>query len=158
MNKEQMMVELGSIGEDLVADLYRRQGSEVVLSEDKYDSVKDMLIDGKTCEVKTQMPYHIKKMFSIRVDQYFKCMNANKLIWVEAPSKHNDYRIDIYESPVRGMRFFRKYKPKGLGYDMYGMDFCETTLIDSLEGSIEAIRMMKLTNSDMSVVNKLHVN
>ena len=41
---------------------------------------------------------------------------------------------------------------------MYGMSFDDTTLIDSLEGSVEAVRMMKLTNSDMSVVNKLHVN
>ena len=41
---------------------------------------------------------------------------------------------------------------------MYGMNFCDTTLLDSIEGSIEAIRMMKLTNSDMSVVNRLHVN
>ena len=32
MNKEQMMVELGSIGEEVVADLYRRQGCEVSLS------------------------------------------------------------------------------------------------------------------------------
>ena len=156
MNKEQMMVELGSIGEDLVADLYRRQGSEVALSENKYDSVKDMLVDGQTCEVKTQMPYFLKKMFTIKVNQYFKCMNADKLIWVEAPSKHNDYRIDIYESPQRGMREFRKYKAQGR--DMYGMNFCDTTLIDSLEGSVDAVRMMRLTNSDMSVVNKLHVN
>ena len=74
MNKEQMMVELGSIGEEVVADLYRRQGCEVSLSENKYDSVKDMLIDGQTCEVKTQMPYFLKKMFTIKVDQYFKCM------------------------------------------------------------------------------------
>ena len=83
-------------------------------------------------------------------------MNADKLIWVETPSKHNEYRIDIYESPQRGMRFFRKYKAQGR--DMYGMNFCNTTLIDSLEGSVEAVRMMKLTNSDMSVVNRLHVN
>ena len=156
MNKEQMMVELGSIGEEVVADLYRRQGCEVSLSENKYDSVKDILIDGQTCEVKTQMPYFLKKMFTIKVDQYFKCMNADKLIWVETPSKHNEYRIDIYESPQRGMRFFRKYKAQGR--DMYGMNFCDTTLIDSIEGSVEAVRMMKLTNSDMSVVNRLHVN
>jgi len=155
MNKEQMMVELGSIGEDLVADLFRRQGSEVALSENKYDSVKDMIVDGQTCEVKTQMPYHIKKMFTIKVDQYFKCMNADKLIWVETPSKHNDYRIDIYESPARGLRMFRKYKAQGR--DMYGMNYCDITLIDSHEGSVDAVRMMRLTNSNMSVVNSLPV-
>jgi len=156
MNKEQMMVELGSIGEDLVADLYRRRGHQVTLSENKYDSVKDMLIDGQTCEVKTQMPFFYKRMFTIKVNQYFKCMNSDMLIWVETPSKHNDYRIDIYESPPRGMRLFRKYHTRGR--DMYGMNFCETTLIDSIEGSIEGIRLMKLTSSDMTVVNKLNVN
>ena len=156
MNEEQKKVECGSIGEDLVADLFRRQGREVSLSENKYDSVKDMLVDGKTCEVKTQVPYFNKKMFTIKVNQYFKCMNADKLIWVQMPTKHNDYRIDIYESPQRGMREFRKYKAQGR--DMYGMNFCETTLIDSIEGSIEGIRLMKLTSSDMSVVNKLNVH
>ena len=156
MNKEQMMVELGSIGEEVVADLYRRQGCEVSLSENKYDSVKDMLIDGQTCEVKTQMPFFYKRMFTIKVNQYFKCMNSDMLIWVETPSKHNDYRIDIYESPARGKRFFRKYKAQGR--DMYGMSFDDTKLLDCIEGSVEAVAMMKLTNSDMSVVNKLNVN
>ena len=156
MNKEQMMVELGSIGEELVADLYRRRGHQVSLSENKYDSVKDMLIDGQTCEVKTQMPFFYKRMFTIKVNQYFKCMNSDMLIWVETPSKHNDYRIDIYESPARGKRFFRKYKAQGR--DMYGMSFDDTKLLDCIEGSVEAVAMMKLTNSDMSVVNRLHVN
>ena len=49
MTKEQKMVELGAIGEEMVADLFRLRGHKVVLSENKYYSEKDMMIDGQTC-------------------------------------------------------------------------------------------------------------
>ena len=161
MTKEQKMVELGAIGEEMVADLFRLRGHKVVLSENKYDSEKDMMIDGQTCEVKTQMPYFLRKLFSVKPDQHFKCINADKLIWVEAPSKHNDYRVDIYEAPARGKRVFIKYKAKknGVYVSRYGMSFDDTKILASFEGSIEAIRMINLlTNSDMTVVNKLNVH
>jgi hypothetical protein len=51
-----MKYELGNKGEDQVEALMTLWGHTVVRSSDRYDQVKDMLIDDKTAEVKTCVP------------------------------------------------------------------------------------------------------
>ena len=161
MNDKVKMKKTGDIGENLVAKIYRKRGHQVTLSENYYDSVKDMLIDGQTCEVKTQKPYYLRKEFTIKPNQVSKCTNADILIWVESPSTHNNYRIDVYEAPKKDKRRWSKYVAKdkyGNPQEMRGMSVDACKLIYSEEGSIDAFRLMNNTVSDMSVVNKLNVN
>ena len=55
------------------------------LSTDPYDSKKDMWVNDKTCEVKTQVPYIIKKGFTLKKNQLNKCLNADYFVIVQAP-------------------------------------------------------------------------
>jgi hypothetical protein len=98
----------GDLGEKLVARFYRNQGHDVEESLNLFDFEKDMTIDGETCEVKTQMPWIKENAFSIREQQVKKCMNVDRLIFVETPSKFNDHRVHIYEFPKET----RKYRTK----------------------------------------------
>lgn len=89
--------ELGRLGEELV---FKYCG--VVGSSDAYDSEKDGTDNnGQTVEVKTQMRYVQRDLFSIRADKATnlnKCMNADRLIFVEYG--HGDV-IRIYECTDR---------------------------------------------------------
>lgn len=89
--------QLGSIGEGLVAEYFRSKNYTVTLSEDKFDSVKDMTIDGKTVEVKTLVPIYKFNAFCLPVSQWRKCEEVDRLIFVKVPDKNN-YDIVIYES------------------------------------------------------------
>ena len=61
-------VNLGEIGEKIVANYMNRQGCIVEQSLDPFDSQKDMKIDGKSLEVKTQVPYVLKKCFTLEIN------------------------------------------------------------------------------------------
>ena len=73
---------LGALGEKLVAKL-----ENAILSENKYDSEKDMIdSNGRKIEVKTQNRHPYKKCFSIDakgLTNVRKCMTVDRLIFVE---------------------------------------------------------------------------
>lgn len=77
---------IGKSGETIVANWFIQNGSKVVLSEDSFDWKKDMIIDGKTVEVKTQVPFVKKKAFSFREDQLRKCSSVDLVIFVSIPN------------------------------------------------------------------------
>ena len=106
--------EIGEAGEKLVSLVYRNMGHNVVLSKDKYDGKKDMMIDSAAAEVKTQTIFRMFEVngefnpaFTVDIEtgygkiyhnQLNKCKNADKLIFVARSSK--DKRVvDIYEAP-----------------------------------------------------------
>ena len=86
---------LGRLGEELVQDIFGGY-----LSEDKYDQDKDLIIDGKNVEVKTQNRFIKKNAFTVwiknKINQERKCLDVDRLLFVE----YNAYDdIKIWESP-----------------------------------------------------------
>lgn len=108
MNKHEKMTMTGALGERLVAKYYRDQGHVVEESLNMYDSEQDMHIDGANCEVKTQQPWHNEKSFTIRETQLKKCLEADKLVFVETPSTYNNYTVQLWEFPKES----RTYRTK----------------------------------------------
>lgn len=97
MNANDKKDSLGMLGERLVLRYLESQGHKVEMSYDKYDSKKDLVVDGKFCEVKTQMPWHKENSFSINPSQYKKCSDADMLFFVESPSSVNGGVIHIWD-------------------------------------------------------------
>ena len=101
LRNEKKMLQLGFEGEKLVKAVYERSGYDVILSEDSWDSEKDMLIDGRTCEVKTQIPVITQNCMAVNSHQYDKCTNVDILLFVEIPY-NNKYgvneTVNIYQS------------------------------------------------------------
>jgi hypothetical protein len=91
MTKEELMNELGLMGEKIVINLLNEEGRKVKTSIDKYDSEKDLLADGKKVEVKTQVPFIMKNSFSFKPNQLRKCRSVDELYFVSVPAgRHMD--------------------------------------------------------------------
>jgi len=94
MNRSERIKEIGAIGEKLVQNLLLKNYKNVTLSENKFDSVKDMVANGQTVEVKTLVPIRIENAFCIGSNQITKCLNVDRFMIVEIPRRDN---ITIYE-------------------------------------------------------------
>ena len=94
MTRKERINEIGKIGEKLVRNLLLKNNKIVTLSEDKFDSVKDMIADGQTVEVKTLVPIRIENAFCIGSDQITKCLNVDRFMIVEISRRDS---ITIYE-------------------------------------------------------------
>ena len=81
---------LGAIGEKIVANYMSRIGRIVEVATDPFDSTKDMKVNGKSLEVKTQVPFCTEKSFSIKPNQLSKCLNADHFVIVQAPCGYLD--------------------------------------------------------------------
>jgi len=82
---------LGNAGEKIVANFFSKEGFNVETSIDPYDKSKDMKVNDKTVEVKTQVPFIFKKCFTIKDNhQLRKCQNADALVFVQAPCSKLD--------------------------------------------------------------------
>jgi hypothetical protein len=92
MTKDEMMNELGLMGEKIVINMLNEEGRKVKTSVDKYDSEKDLLIDGKfKAEVKTQVPFIMQNAFSFKPNQLKKCRGVDELYFVSVPAgRHSD--------------------------------------------------------------------
>lgn len=110
LTPQQCMEILGKTGEKIVSNYYSRSGNVVEQSINNFDSTKDMLVDGKKIEVKTQVPFVMKSSFTFRKNQLRKCLNADTVIFVSVPNgkmKHySDGKVYAIES-------------KKLKYDFY---------------------------------------
>lgn len=113
---------LGYSGEDLLYDFFTASGSTVTKSIDPYDQHKDLVIDGRMTEIKTEVLYRkfgsnrspaftipISGGSYIRKNQLNKCVNVDRLIFIKRPS-NDDPVIRIYEAPKLGSRFFEIYQ------------------------------------------------
>jgi hypothetical protein len=93
---------MGRAGETIIVNYCTAAGQKVTLSEDQYDSQKDMIIDGLKVEVKTQVPYIYKNAFSFKPNQLRKCKNADRVIFISVPSKekphHSDGKVYLIKS------------------------------------------------------------
>jgi hypothetical protein len=92
MTKEELMNELGLAGEKIVINMLSEEGRKVKSSINKYDSEKDLLIDGVLkAEVKTQVPFIMQNAFTFKPNQLRKCRGVDELYFVSVPAgRHSD--------------------------------------------------------------------
>ena len=124
--------QIGNIGENLAKSFFEWRGSEVVLSEDQYDTTKDMVVDGKNTEIKTQTIYRLfpcedgtkqaaftvpishRNLSQVYTNQLNKCLTVDRLVFVSRPGTSNKF-IRFYEAPDLGKRTFQLTVNKGDG-------------------------------------------
>lgn len=119
MNSDQMKVALGAIGEGIVRRFFESQGLKVVMSEDQYDSEKDMVVDGKTVEVKTLLPIYKYSSFCLPVKQSKKCELVDRLIFLEVPDLPQE-DVVILES-IKDPEVNRRYDWR----DWFNNEYCQ---------------------------------
>lgn len=119
MNRQQRVEALGAVGEGIVRRFFQSQGLKVEMSEDKFDSEKDMLVDGKTVEVKTLLPIYKYKAFCLPVQQSKKCESVDRLIFIEVPDLPSE-EVVILES-VRDPEVNRRYDWR----DWFNKQYCQ---------------------------------
>ena len=99
MSVDYKKVLLGMLGEKIVAKHFRDAGCIVDESLNVFDSTKDMVIDGKNAEVKTNAPLLYYDSFSIPQNQYNKIMNSHRVYWLSVPlqTKEDQFAGCIFE-------------------------------------------------------------
>jgi hypothetical protein len=92
MTKEELMNELGLAGEKIVINMLSGEGCRIESSINKYDSEKDLMVDGQyKVEVKTQVPFIMKNSFTFKPNQLRKCRSVDVLYFVSVPApRHTD--------------------------------------------------------------------
>jgi hypothetical protein len=92
MTKEELMNELGLAGEKIVINMLSGEGCRIESSINKYDSEKDLMVDGQyKVEVKTQVPFIMKNSFTFKPNQLRKCRSVDALYFVSVPApRHTD--------------------------------------------------------------------
>ena len=75
----------GLLGEKIMTNYFNTQGFMVEHSIDKFDREKDMLVNGKKVEIKTEQPLVFKNCLTIRETQLKKCRSVDELYFVTVP-------------------------------------------------------------------------
>lgn len=87
---------LGALGEKIVLVTFKSLGLNAELSQNKYDQVKDLIIENETAEVKTRVLIKKFQAFCIEPNQWNKLDNVSRLFFVEVPDYDNP--VIVYES------------------------------------------------------------
>jgi hypothetical protein len=108
IKKKTKAEELGDLGEYIIKQLAEEYGFDVILSKDPYDDEKDMFINGKTCEVKTQQFFHTQNESpAVEKSQFNKVKNADYLIFIETPEAGtNCNELKVWQAPPKEERKF----------------------------------------------------
>lgn len=141
MTKKERINKIGKIGENLVRNSLLKHHKIVTLSEDKFDSVKDMIADGETVEVKTLVPIRIENAFCIGSDQITKCLNVNRFMIVEI-SRGDTITIREYKNPRN------PYKKLFNGDDCYFFKLTNGRVYDTIEDKSIAAELRALSPSN----------
>jgi hypothetical protein len=135
---------LGKMGEICVGNWASTQGKTVIHAIDPYDSQKDLIIDGVTVEVKTQVPYINEMAFSIRPNQIRKCREVGDLYFIALPSPHARFAYEgqgwIYHADPKTFTH-RETVTRG-GKTMILIDIKQPAVIPVVEISKEDIDLM----------------
>lgn len=82
---------LGRAGEAIISNYFVKNDKKVEVSVNQYDSQKDMIVEGKSVEVKTQVPFVTKNSFSFRKNQLKKCVSADEVYFVSVPTNKKHF-------------------------------------------------------------------
>lgn len=126
---------LGSYGERILSEILRRDGFNVELSMNPFDSKKDFTVNGATVEVKTQVPFFSERSFSIGENQYRKCSTVDYVAFISVPVQNNSFtsRYDgnIYVAKSDTLRWKKRRTYDGrvmylASIDQSAMQLCHT--------------------------------
>lgn len=85
------MSQLGRAGEVVFGNYMSQQGKVVEYSINQYDSNKDMKIDGKSYEIKTQVPFVLEDAFTVKENQLRKLKTADYTVFISVPNKERSH-------------------------------------------------------------------
>jgi hypothetical protein len=143
LNNKEKMIMLGSLGEKIVRHLAQKEGCLVEESLSMYDSQKDLRINGKSCEVKTQTRFFVENAFTVKYNQVQKCTDVELLFFVETPEKGDT--ITVFECP-KEKRKWRTRTTKD-GRKMYLLDIDDMNVAYTLSSQQIANEMRQNSNS-----------
>lgn len=112
LTRKEKREEIGKIGEKTFKSLCEARGYKVEMASDKYDDEKDMLVNGKKVEIKTQTPWFAKRWVTFNVKQERKMRQAD-LLFVVGYNNCNQTRFDWANKIWRVKKDFKivkKYK------------------------------------------------
>lgn len=135
---------LGQIGEKIVSNFLNKQGKNVQISIDPFDNKKDMIVDGKRIEVKTQTAFIIENAVTIQKNQLKKCREVDTFYVVVAPAPKHSYRWEgwILEIDPKSFKTRKRITKDGR----------EMILIDIEQDAV--IPLQKITNEELNVMKK----
>jgi len=156
---------LGDLGEEIVRQYFELQGVKVEMSQDPFDMVMDMLLDGLRTEVKFQTLYYkfqpdprkpSYEAFTVPIttnygkavsNQLDKCLNADRWIIVQNPRPGSKV-VTLWEAPPPGQRRFKNIINKRDGRATAGFALSLFTKIvdienDQLYNKIKKLNMSK---------------
>ena len=145
-NKEK----LGKLGEDLVASILG--GS---LSENKYDTVKDMTALGKNIEVKTQNR-HPNGSFTVNAQHQTnlkKCLSVDRLIFVEYDATSDIKIFECLDREGYNMVSTRPTSYEPQGRVMVCWPISKMTHLSTVNNPVLAQRMRELSGSKLYNAN-----
>jgi hypothetical protein len=149
MTKEELMNELGLAGEKIVINMLSEEGCKIKTSVDKYDSEKDLLVDGQyKVEVKTQVPFVMQNAFTFKPNQLRKCRSVDVLYFVSVPPPRHQDKWAGWIFRVEPQKFTtRNYKTK---------DGREMVLIDREQPALTPIK--KMSDEEIKELQKYTVS
>lgn len=89
MTRDEMMNELGLAGEKIIINMLSEAGYRVKTSVDKFDSEKDLLVEDKKVEVKTQVAFVMQNAFTFKSNQLKKCRSVDVVYFISVPPLRN---------------------------------------------------------------------
>ena len=161
---------LGNLAEEVVKNHFEKSGSVVEMATDPFDASMDMLIDGKTTEVKFMTIRHFFKSHATRgnvepaftvpittrdgrvaQNQLDKCLNAERWIIVQNPSdKKNETTIKLWEAPSLGKRRFSNIRNSNDGRIIAGFLMKDFKLIVDIDDRVLYNKIKSLDISNYS--------
>jgi hypothetical protein len=148
MSRIENMEILGRMGEKYVANVLTQEGVLIEQSLNHFDSKKDLIGDGKTIEVKTQVPFIIENAFSIKANQIYKCRNVDVLYFIAIPAHNHKFKHEGWLFRIDPKTFSTKIRKTKDGREMtlIPIDQPAVTPIHKIDNTILS-EMMKYTVS-----------
>lgn len=140
---------LGAIGEKIISNYLNRQGKNVQISVDPFDSKKDMSVDGKKIEVKTQTAFILENAVTIQKSQLNKCRNVDMFFVVIAPAPKHQYRWEGWILQVDPKSFKTRNRITRDGREMILIDIEQDAVVPIEKIPSQEIAVMrKYTSSE----------
>jgi hypothetical protein len=151
MTREEKINELGLMGEKIVTNMLNKLHPGLIIehSINKFDSEKDMLVDGKKVEVKTETPYVFKNCFSFRPNQLKKCRNVDVLYIVSVPHVKFKHFSDGWVYRLIPDQFKTFNYRTNFGVEMVGIPIKQETVIPVYQMTSEEVKeLMKYSTTE----------
>jgi len=148
MDHTQKMDALGRMGEKIIVNHLSKQGLTVEESIDPYDRYKDLIADGKTVEVKTQVPFIMERAFTIKENQLPKCRSVDYLYFVCVPAPSKSFKWEGWIFKADPQQFKTRTRKTKDGRTM--------VLIDIEQDALEPVE--KLTDQHIEQLKKYTVS